>query len=498
VSGPVSAWTCRHCGRRYPVPSLARQCEARCEAMLSELTIGSLFSGVGGLDMGVMEALGGTVAWHAEFEDAPSKILAHHWPNVPNLGDVTAVDWSAVEPVDIICGGSPCQDVSMAGARKGMRAGTRSGLWASMCDAIEAIRPGLVVWENVRGALSAGADSNVEPCPLCVGDGPATHLRALGRVLGDLAELGYDAGWEVVRASDIGAPHRRERVFVLAWPADTHHTGPQGPHDPPRTAPTRLGGHSQSRAGGPDLTLLPTPDVYSADRGGPQHPDKRRAGGHSVTLADQVSALLPTPRSTDGTKGGPNQRGSSGDLMPPSAVQLLPTPQSADSERTSLTMFRGDGNLTLLGATTSHTFGQYAPAIARWEAVLGRNAPPPTEPNAAGNQRLSARFVEFMMGLPDGHVTDVPGVSRNEALKALGNGVVPQQAAYAIRRILAAQERAAWASPPTAPAATSRPPAWTPPPATGRARCATAWTTYTTPAGHRGGPDETPLRDGSS
>ena len=206
------------------------------------------------------------------------------------------------------------------------------------------------------------------------------------------------------------------------------------------------------------MTLLPTPDAYSADRGGPQHPDKRRAGGHSVTLADQVSALLPTPRSTDGTKGGPNQRGSSGDLMLPSAVQLLPTPQSADSERTSLTMFRGDGNLTLLGATSSHTFGQYAPAIARWEAVLGRTAPAPTEtkppppapqlnrhgnPRANPTHRLSPRFVEWMMGLPEGHVVDVPGITRNQALKALGNGVVPQQAAHAIRRILAWTEVAA-------------------------------------------------------
>ena len=400
------------------------------------MKIGSLFSGVGGLDLGVMEALGGTVAWHAEFEDAPSRILAHHWPSVPNLGDVTKVDWTAVEPVDVICGGSPCQDVSMAGARKGMRAGTRSGLWASMCDAIEAIRPALVVWENVRGALSAGADSNMEPCVLNMGCEGPVPLRALGRVLGDLAELGYDAGWEVVRASDVGAPHRRERVFVLAWPADADHAGP---HNPPRTAPTRLCGHAQSRAGGPDLTLLPTPDAYSADRGGPQHPDKRRAGGHSVTLADQVSALLPTPRSTDGTKGGPNQRGSSGDLMLPSAVQLLPTPKSTNNENRQSEGYGGgkDGNFHEL-VTGKSSWGTYAPAIARWEAVLGRNAPSPTEPNAAGNQRLSARFVEWMMGLPSGWVVDVPGITRNQALKALGNGVVPQQAAHAIRRILGA------------------------------------------------------------
>ena len=423
------------------------------------MRIGSLFSGYGGLDLGVMQALGGAVAWHAEFEDAPSRILAHHWPNVPNLGDVTAVDWSQVEPVDVICGGSPCQDVSMAGARKGMRAGTRSGLWASMCDAIEAIRPQLVVWENVRGALSAGADSNMEPCDLGMGCEGPVPLRALGRVLGDLAELGYDAGWEVVRASDIGAPHRRERVFVVAWPTtDASSVGPQGPHDQARTSPARFGGHALTGTGGPDLTLLPTPDAYSADRGGPQHPDKRRAGGHSVTLADQVSALLPTPRSTDGTKGGPNQRGSSGDLMLPSAVQLLPTPTVIDAtysctmeEHRSREVRLKAANPNLNGlqlhlstvAVSAATFGQYAPAIARWEAVLGRPAPAPTEPNAAGNQRLSARFVEWMMGLPEGHVVDVPGITRNQALKALGNGVVPQQAAHAIRRILAWQQVAA-------------------------------------------------------
>lgn len=402
--------------------------------------IGSLFSGYGGLDMGVMDALGGTVAWHAEIEPAPSRILAHHWPTVPNLGDVTAVDWSAVEPVDIICGGSPCQDVSMAGARKGMRAGTRSGLWASMCDAIEAIRPGLVVWENVRGALGAGADSNMEPCPLCVGDGPATHLRALGRVLGDLAELGYDAGWEVVRASDVGACHRRERVFVVAFPTDGRYQ---------RRGLARDGWAGPAHSGDAALTLLPTPRAARGASG------TETMYGLGATRSDahrpQGEVLLPTPRSTDGAKGGPNQRGSSGDLMLPSAVQLLPTPSVADAmgghERRGGS--RGDELLLKGMAKFGHIdrFGRYAPAIARWEAVLGRPAPAPTEPNAAGNQRLSAAFVEWMMGLPLGWVAGGwakhVGIPRNDMLKALGNGVVPQQAAYAIRRILAAQERAA-------------------------------------------------------
>lgn len=181
------------------------------------MKIGSLFSGYGGLDLAVSTFFNAEVAWHAEVEKAPIAILEHHYPNVPNLGDVTKVDWSQVEPVDIITGGSPCQDLSSAGKRAGMTAGTRSNLWHAMREAIETIKPTYVVWENVRGALSAKAtsESDVES-----GDGQMGNLRALGRVLGDLAEIGYDTQWQVVRASDVGAPHRRERVFVLGKKAD--------------------------------------------------------------------------------------------------------------------------------------------------------------------------------------------------------------------------------------------------------------------------------------
>lgn len=99
------------------------------------LRSGSLFSGYGGLDMGVAAALARfgirlEPAWFCEFDEAPSRILAHHWPDVPNFGDVTAVDFASVEQVDVATGGFPCQDVSLAGRRKGMRDGTRSGLWS--------------------------------------------------------------------------------------------------------------------------------------------------------------------------------------------------------------------------------------------------------------------------------------------------------------------------------------------------------------------------------
>ena len=186
------------------------------------LKIGSLFSGYGGLDLAVMNVTGAEVAWHCEWEDAPSKILDAHFSGVPNYKDVTKVDFTQVEPVDILTGGFPCQDLSLAGKRKGLTEGTRSGLWSEFARAIETLNPRLVVIENVRGLLSASATNpELEHCSWCMGetgDGEPA-LRALGAVLGDLADIGYDAKWQGVRASDAGAPHNRFRVFIIAYPA---------------------------------------------------------------------------------------------------------------------------------------------------------------------------------------------------------------------------------------------------------------------------------------
>ena len=378
------------------------------------MRIGSLFSGYGGLDLAVEQVFPGAVpAWFCEWDDAPSRILAHHWPDVPNYRDVSAVDWDAVKPVDIITGGFPCQDVSHAGRRQGLirdREGrTRSGLWGQMLRAIDTIRPPLVVAENVRGLLSATADSDVEPCPWCMGDGGASPMRALGAVLADLADIGFDASWTSLRAADVGAAHGRFRVFILAWPVE----------DVPTVVPDSDGARGEGRPGGGvqqgresdgggagDVSLLPTPDAYSADRGGSQHPDKRRAGGHQATIADVAEHLLPTPR----TENNENRQSSGygGD--------------------------RGNYHGLLTGAVD---WADYAPAIARWERVLGRVAPAPTEPGPKGNPRLSPRFVEWLMGLPVGHVTDPAiGLTRNQQLKALGNGVVPAQGAAALEWLL--------------------------------------------------------------
>ena len=276
-------------------------------------TIGSLFTGYGGLDMGVTMAVdpAARVAWTSDIEPGPCKLAATRWPDTPNLGDITRVDWDAVEPIDIICGGSPCQDLSLAGKRAGMAAGTRSGLWESMAAAAETIQPRLVVWENVQGALSARAYSPVESETTMLGDQTTRPaLRAAGRVTGDLAGLGYDCRWQIVRASDAGTPHQRARLFIVG-----HSHGQPWDMRKPAAPRKTQGRRPQCEPAGPSVSaLIPTPTAsdHKADR----HQD---GTGHSLTQAVQ---LLPTPQATNAPRSsagyGPNlhQVATSTDLTP--------------------------------------------------------------------------------------------------------------------------------------------------------------------------------------
>jgi DNA (cytosine-5)-methyltransferase 1 len=159
-----------------------------------ELTVGSLFAGIGGLDLG-LERAGMTVIWQSEIDPYASRVLAKHWPTVPNLGDIKTIDWSTVERPDLICGGYPCQPFSYAGNRQGDD--DPRHLWPHALTAIRHLRPRYVLLENVPGHLSLG----------------------FGRVLGDLASIGYDAEWDCFPAAYVGAPHLRYRVFIVAWPA---------------------------------------------------------------------------------------------------------------------------------------------------------------------------------------------------------------------------------------------------------------------------------------
>lgn len=179
----------------------------------------------GGLDQAIHAEFDATTAWHVENEPAACRVLARHWPEVPNLGDITTIDWAKVEPVDVLVGGFPCTDVSgaavLSNGRKGIDSGTRSGLWRNFAVAIHELQPRLVIIENVRGLFSARASIRAMG-PVRHLDPHARPLRAVEAVLGDLADLGYDTRWILLPASTAGAPHERKRIFILAWPAATH------------------------------------------------------------------------------------------------------------------------------------------------------------------------------------------------------------------------------------------------------------------------------------
>ena len=173
---------------------------------MKKLRVLDLFSGIGGFSLG-LERTGGfeTVAF-CEIEEFPRRVLAKHWPEVPCYHDVRTLTADVLRrdgiAVDVITGGFPCQDLSVAGKQRGMGEGTRSGLWSEIVRLIGELRPRYVIVENVANLLS----------------GPSQKRGGwFGRVLGDLAECGYDAEWENIPASALGAPHRRERVWIVAY-----------------------------------------------------------------------------------------------------------------------------------------------------------------------------------------------------------------------------------------------------------------------------------------
>jgi DNA (cytosine-5)-methyltransferase 1 len=159
---------------------------------------GSLFSGIGGFDLGFDRA-GMECAWQVEIDDHCRQVLEKHWSGVPKYKDVRDVGKHNLEPVDVICGGFPCQDVSLAGTRAGLE-GKRSTLWTEFARIIRELEPRWVVAENVPGLFSSD------------------NGRFFGNILRDLASCGYDAEWQVLPAAAFGAPHIRERVFLLAYP----------------------------------------------------------------------------------------------------------------------------------------------------------------------------------------------------------------------------------------------------------------------------------------
>ena len=311
------------------------------------MKIGSLCTGYGGLDM----ALRGETVWVSDIDKHARALLAHRFPDVSNLGDLTTIDWTHVEPVDIITAGYPCQPFSHAGKREGTN--DERHIWPHIANALRILRPRYAFFENVAGHVSLG----------------------LADVLADLAEIGFDAEWTTVRASDVGAPHRRERLFILAT------------------------------------------NTERGRRDGRAHDTRRQSVERATATGDSGSTTTDAPCDP--------RRILNGDGLSPTDADQPGREGAEPAQRSDVS-----------------TWGDYGPAVHRWEHALGRAAPAPTAPNRAGNQRLNPVFVEWMMGLPAGWVTDVPGISRTGQLHLLGNGVVPQQARAALA-ILADQAVAA-------------------------------------------------------
>ncbi len=169
---------------------------------MPSFTFGSLFSGIGGLDLG-LERAGMQCLWQVEIDDYATQILERHWSHVARFRDVRIVSKHSLAPVDLMCGGFPCQNISIANTTGIIGIdGPQSGLWSEFFRLICELRPPYVLVENVSTLL----------------------VRGMGRVLGNLASIGYDAEWQVLRASDVGAPHQRKRLFIIAYPHQERRT----------------------------------------------------------------------------------------------------------------------------------------------------------------------------------------------------------------------------------------------------------------------------------
>jgi DNA (cytosine-5)-methyltransferase 1 len=169
------------------------------------MTVGSLCAGIGGFDLG-FERAGMTVRWQVEIDPFCRKVLAKHWPDVKRYEDLTTLTGDELAPVDLVCAGFPCQPVSVAGSRKGQA--DERWIWPHIARLLGVLRPRWVVLENTPGLLTANSG------------------HAFGEVIGDLAAIGFDAEWEVLSAADVGAPHLRKRVWIVAHskqPGDPTH-----------------------------------------------------------------------------------------------------------------------------------------------------------------------------------------------------------------------------------------------------------------------------------
>ena len=348
------------------------------------MKIGSLCTGYGGLDMAVEAYFDAKTVWVSEI-DKPASQLIKKRIDKPNLGNLKIIDWANVEPIDIITAGYPCQPFSHAGNRKG--ADDERHLWPYIKTAISILRPKFVVLENVRGHFGLG----------------------FGDVLSDLAHIGYNARWTLVRASDVGAPHRRERLFIVAYPSGI---GLQRQAKNGELAGNGFSEHSQ---------II---EHFNANRErctlGENTSDEVKHQGQPQPI---ISGLVKTTITNSNGVSYNDARRAHRNLSD-KASKIIDGSDRAKS-RDSVAIVSNANDRGRFGAVQGLQ-ERYDPCSEMHLQIV---------PPALDQGKLNPVFVEYMMGLPKGWVTNV-GLSRTQQLKILGNGVVPQQAYYALQLLL--------------------------------------------------------------
>jgi DNA (cytosine-5)-methyltransferase 1 len=336
---------------------------------------GSLFSGIGGIDLG-LERAGFHVAWQVELDDHCNRVLSQHWPDVPRHRDVREVGAHNLNPVDLIAGGFPCQDISAAGKRVGID-GERSGLWREFARIIGELRPRYVLVENVSALLG----------------------RGMGRVLGDLAACGYDAEWDCIPAAAVGAPHIRDRVFVVAYRTPSAEAWARG---------NGLLADAASRGQWTDRNQPPRPtqqdDRADTERGGKDVAHAERIGSQPGREAQHMAGTRRT------SQGEAQERQRGGYAAVDSGAAMADATGARRPERI------------------------FPPHRQAWHDARGQKL----ERLGGGVDGESQWATEPSVGrLVDGVS---PGLVR-PALQAYGNAVVPQVAEYIGRLIMSADGR---------------------------------------------------------
>ena len=345
------------------------------------MKLGSFCTGFGGLDLAVELFYDAELSWYSEIDRNCKKLLEIRYPGVTNIGDLTTLDFKELEPVDIICAGFPCQPFSDAGARKGDK--DERAIFQYIADSIGVLRPPIVVLENVAGILTLGGTG----------------------VIGALTEIGYDARWEIVRASDVGACHQRARWFCVA--SDSNSDRKRGG----QSRKVREQGNNERQIN------KVRPD------GSNSVPDSLASNSDSLATKRGAGAMggksggLFKEEGLEGQKGGNSSFNEGQNATDSDSSGFGKQCSSVSVEQTHRPAERSGSQVD---------WGDYARSIRRWELIIGRQAP-----NPVVDSKLSSKFVEWMMGLPEGWVTDL-NLPRTSEMKMLGNGVVVQQALLAL------------------------------------------------------------------